>query len=37
MPKSDVVSKILLAFPKINARWLMTGEGDMYVGGIIKN
>ena len=25
-----IVSRILLAFPEINSRWLLNGEGDMY-------
>ena len=29
-PGFDFISKILLAFPVINANWLITGEGEMY-------
>jgi len=34
--KSESIEKILKSFPELNARWLITGEGDMYnsvVGG----
>jgi transcriptional regulator with XRE-family HTH domain len=29
VPGSDLIAKILDKFPQINARWLLTGEGDM--------
>jgi hypothetical protein len=28
-PNSQFIEKFLIAFPDINARWLITGEGDM--------
>lgn len=28
-PGSDILEKILLSFDKINARWLLTNEGEM--------
>ena len=41
-PSGEVLSKILIAFPNLNARWLITGEGFIYdkaipPGSIIKN
>jgi transcriptional regulator with XRE-family HTH domain len=40
-PSGEVLSKILNAFPNLNARWLLTGQGDMHIqngttGSIIK-
>lgn len=32
-PGFDFISKILVAFPGINAKWLITGEGEMYGKG----
>ena len=29
-PGFDFISKILKAFPGVNASWLITGEGEMY-------
>lgn len=29
-PSFDFIQKILIHFPKINAEWLITGNGDMY-------
>lgn len=29
LPTVWIVQKILIAFPSINARWLLLGEGDM--------
>lgn len=29
VPGSDLIAKILDKFPEINARWLLTGEGEM--------
>lgn len=29
-PGFDFISKILMAFPGINAKWLITGEGEIY-------
>lgn len=29
-PGFDFINKILLAFPDINANWLITGDGEMY-------
>ena len=31
-PSTDVLTKILSAFPDISAEWLMTGAGTMYKG-----
>jgi transcriptional regulator with XRE-family HTH domain len=31
-PGAQFIEKFLLAFPEINARWLLTGEGSMLVG-----
>jgi transcriptional regulator with XRE-family HTH domain len=28
-PSSSFIEKLLLTFPELNARWLITGEGDM--------
>lgn len=28
-PSGEVLTKIIKAYPQLNARWLMTGEGDM--------
>ena len=28
-PSGEVLSKIVKAYPQLNARWLLTGEGDM--------
>lgn len=28
-PSFEAAQKILAAFPNVNARWLLTGEGDM--------
>jgi len=30
-PSFDVINKVLTRFPNINARWLITGEGDMFM------
>jgi transcriptional regulator with XRE-family HTH domain len=32
MPSTDVLTKILTAFPDVNAEWLMLGTGPMYKG-----
>ncbi len=31
IPNSEIVSKFLLKFKDIDARWLLTGEGEMFV------
>ncbi|MBN1986077.1 MAG: helix-turn-helix transcriptional regulator [Prolixibacteraceae bacterium] len=28
-PGASLIEKMLLVFPELNARWLLTGEGDM--------
>lgn len=28
-PSGEVLTKIIKAYPQLNARWLLTGEGDM--------
>lgn len=33
-PSSVFIEKLLLAFPDINARWLLTGEGSMLEDGV---
>ncbi|PIF02003.1 MAG: transcriptional regulator [Draconibacterium sp.] len=30
-PGAALIEKILLAFPDLNARWLLTGKGDMVI------
>jgi len=30
LPKIDVMERLLGVFPKVSARWLLTGAGDMY-------
>lgn len=38
-PSATFIEKLLLSFPDLNARWLLTGEGEMIekkVGPIIK-
>lgn len=32
-PGSSFIEKLLQAYPELNARWLMLGEGDMVSGG----
>jgi transcriptional regulator with XRE-family HTH domain len=34
-PGFSFIQKILETFPKINSRWLLTGEGEMYEGKVI--
>lgn len=29
-PGASFIEKLLLEFPELNARWLLTGEGDMF-------
>lgn len=37
IPSSEVVARILLFYPKLNARWLMCGTGDILVGdGVVS-
>ncbi|WP_319502767.1 helix-turn-helix transcriptional regulator [uncultured Draconibacterium sp.] len=31
-PGASFIEKLLLEFPDLNARWLLTGEGDMFDG-----
>ncbi len=31
-PGASFIEKLLLEFPDLNARWLLTGEGDMFNG-----
>ncbi|QIA08221.1 helix-turn-helix domain-containing protein [Draconibacterium halophilum] len=31
-PGASFIEKLLLEFPDLNARWLLTGEGDMFGG-----
>ncbi len=31
--RSDTLEQILKAYPNLNARWLITGKGDMWEGG----
>nr|WP_321356723.1 helix-turn-helix transcriptional regulator [uncultured Draconibacterium sp.] len=33
-PGASFIEKLLLEFPDLNARWLLTGEGDMFSGQI---
>jgi transcriptional regulator with XRE-family HTH domain len=33
-PGFSFIQKILETFPKINSRWLLTGEGEMYEGKV---
>jgi transcriptional regulator with XRE-family HTH domain len=30
-PSGEVISKIVIAYPRLNAKWLLTGEGEMYL------
>lgn len=30
-PSADLMSKLLVTYPAINARWLLTGEGEMFL------
>lgn len=30
-PKADILISISIAFPKLNTRWLLTGEGEMWI------
>jgi transcriptional regulator with XRE-family HTH domain len=30
-PRADLIQRICLAFPDLNAAWLITGQGEMYV------
>lgn len=32
-PGAALIEKLLLVFPDLNARWLLTGKGDMIEGG----
>lgn len=34
---SDVIGNILLLHPNLNVNWLITGDGDMLLGGSIDN
>ena len=36
-PGAQFIEKFLLAFPEINARWLLTGEGSMFNESNIDN
>lgn len=36
-PGALFLEKLLLKYPEINARWLMTGEGEMISENIVKN
>lgn len=31
-PSYDVLNALILASPKLNARWLLTGDGEMLLG-----
>lgn len=31
LPSYDFITRLLTRFPEINARWLLTGEGNMYI------
>ncbi len=33
-PGASFIEKLLLEFPDLNARWLLTGEGDMFSGQV---
>ncbi len=33
-PGASFIEKLLLEFPDLNARWLLTGEGDMFSGKV---
>ncbi|WP_321344842.1 helix-turn-helix transcriptional regulator [uncultured Draconibacterium sp.] len=33
-PGASFIEKLLLEFPDLNARWLLTGEGDMFSGRV---
>ncbi|CAM1362158.1 hypothetical protein TPENAI_20358 [Tenacibaculum litopenaei] len=35
--KSNVLNKILIAFPEINPTWLLTGKGEMHLFSGLKN
>lgn len=33
-PGASFIEKLLLEFPDLNARWLLTGQGDMFSGQV---
>lgn len=35
-PGAAFIEKLLIEFPELNARWLLTGEGDMFEGNITR-
>ena len=36
-PSIDFLQKLLFSFPNINANWLITGDGNMYVTNFIND
>lgn len=36
-PGFSFIQKILETYPRINSRWLIMGEGDMYLGNTVKH
>jgi len=35
-PNSETISKILLLYKDVNARWLLTGEGEMFDTAVVE-
>lgn len=31
-PRADLIVQVAISFPDVNLRWLLIGEGEMYIG-----